>query len=434
MKTAINILVYVIEFLIAFSFFSDIFEPKRKTSHILLIGAGLYAAMFLQYHFLFQVALNFLVFCLSNIVFAYTCFQCRPRSAILGAIFLTTVMGGSEFLLMTIVSATTSMGINAYTSKLSTYFIFSITNKSLYFVLSKVATLCGVYLKGRQKTKTPFFLLLFPVSGLAVLYTLWEISAEYDLAPKLNAMVMGLSVAIIFAIILTYVFYGQTAKNIDELYQIKLEKEKLSVDQTYYDILEKQNTRLKTFAHDEKNHLGVIKSLAGNPEVDRYIDEVYGQLKTHSTFGNTKNKMLDLIINKYQYLCDSKGIDFYVSVTTANFSYIEDPDLITLLSNMLDNAVESAGTSEKKHIDLILNRINGFDILTCSNSCSKQPNTAGKTLLTTKSDEANHGLGVKSIKRIVEKYGGEFDWSYDKSKKDFVIHMAFNENTEGKLF
>lgn len=434
MRISIDILVYVIEFLVAFSFLSDIFEQKRKTSQVLLIGVALYALMFLQFHLLFQVALNFLVFCLLNIVYAYTCFQCRPRSAILSAIFLTTVMGGSEFLLMTIISATTGFGINAYNTKLSTYFIFSITNKSLYFVLSKVATLCGIYLKGRQKTKTPFFLLLFPVSGLAVLYTLWEISATYDLAPKIDAMVMGLSVAIIFAIILTYVFYGQTSKNIDELYQIKLEKEKLTVDKMYYEILETQNERLKTFAHDEKNHLGVIKSLANDPEVDKYIDEVYGQLKTHSTFGNTKNKMLDLIINKYRYICAAKGIDFYVSATTANFSYIEDSDLITLFSNTLDNAVESASAAERKHIDLVLNRINGFDILTCSNSCSKQPSTSGKMLLTTKSDEENHGLGVKSIKRIAEKYKGEFDWSYDKDKKEFVVHMAFNENTEKKEF
>ena len=104
------------------------------------------------------------------------------------------------------------------------------------------------------------------------------------------------------------------------------------------------------------------------------------------------------------------------------------PDLITLISNILDNAIEAAKDSTEKRIDLSINRINDFDILTCSNSCDRKPIASGKDLQTTKKMKGFHGFGVKSIRKQAEKYNGEFDWSYDEQKKVFVVNIAFFSN------
>ena len=40
---------------------------------------------------------------------------------------------------------------------------------------------------------------------------------------------------------------------------------------------------------------------------------------------------------------------------------------------------------------------NGFDILTCLNSCAQEPQVIGKNLKSTKNDNGFHGLGIKSI-------------------------------------
>ena len=74
-------------------------------------------------------------------------------------------------------------------------------------------------------------------------------------------------------------FYGKTSKELDELYKSQSETERINTDIAYYTILDKQNEVLKTFVHDEKNHLTVIKSLANNQNVDEYIDKVYGQIR-----------------------------------------------------------------------------------------------------------------------------------------------------------
>ncbi|MBR6646973.1 MAG: sensor histidine kinase, partial [Clostridia bacterium] len=184
---------------------------------------------------------------------------------------------------------------------------------------------------------------------------------------------------------------------------------------------------LKTIIHDEKNHLATIKSLSDNKETNDYIDRLCGEIKVSSLFGNTENKMLDLVLNKYSYICENDDIRFNVTVKTANLTFIENTDLVTVMSNMLDNAVEAAKVSAEKYIDLSINRTNGFDIITCTNSCDKKPQSIGKMLKTTKTDDGLHGLGVNSIRRIVKKYNGDFEWSYDENSKEFVVYIAFKD-------
>lgn len=106
------------------------------------------------------------------------------------------------------------------------------------------------------------------------------------------------------------------------------------------------------------------------------------------------------MLNKYKSICDSSGISFEYNIRTANLSFMDAPDLITLLSNILDNAVEAASVSEKKTIELSINRVNEFDMLSCVNSSDRKPQSVGKSLRTSKNSGGFHGLGTKSIKAI----------------------------------
>ena len=170
----------------------------------------------------------------------------------------------------------------------------------------------------------------------------------------------------------------------------------------------------------------VFSNLANDPAVSEYIDNIYDDIKCHSMFGNTKNKFLDLLLNKYESVCLSAGISFEYNISTANLSFMDAPDLITLLSNILDNAVEAAGASEGKKIELSISRVNAFDMLTCVNSCDSKPQSVGKKLRTSKNSDGFHGLGTKSIRTVAAKYKGEFDWSYSEFDRKFTVKIAFS--------
>lgn len=417
--------VYITELLIAIDYYNNIFSEKTKKIYKWLFGISLYSAAFATFLLFDNAAINISVFFVVNVAFALLCYSCTLKKAALSSLLMSAFVTSTEFLVIIISSIIFDGNIDTYRSSTAIFTVLSFISKLLYFMALKLSVMFAPGFKDNRKTKAPFFLFLFPVCAVLIFHFFYIVSALYELSKPLDITVSVLSIIIILSIIFTYIFYGKTQTELDELYKAQAEAERINTDIAYYTILDRQNEQLKAFIHDEKNHLTTIKSLSDNPELHEYIDKLYGEIKTHSSFGNTNNKMLDLMINKYQYICENENVDFSVSIKTANLNYIENTDLITMLGNLLDNSVEAAKASTEKRIDLSINIANGFDILTCSNSCDSKPLSIGKTLKTTKTDDGVHGLGIKSIKRIAGKYNGTFEWSYDTENREFTVYIAF---------
>lgn len=429
MKTAVIAFLYIVELFIAINCLGDIVNEKFRKIYTVLIGALFYAFAFSVHYINENPILNIALFFTVNCLFAFLCFDCKALKAALLAFFLSATMASTEFISMTLLSWVYDGDINTYNQNIATYTTAVLLSKTLYFLTTKLLVYFGFGISVSKKMKTPPFLFLFPVCSIVILIAFWTISSSYELNGTIDIMITVSSITVLLSIILTYAFYGKTTRELDELYKAQKEAERVNADIAYYAILDKQNDKLKTFIHDEKNHLSVIKSLADNEEINEYVDKIYGEIAHYSMFGNTKNKMLDLMINKYQYICEAENIELYVSIKTANLLFIESPDLISLLGNLLDNAVEAAKSSVDRKIDLSINRVNGLDILTCTNSCDTAPQATGKNLKTTKNNDGFHGLGIRSIKSVVKKYKGNFEWNYDKEENNFTVYIAFKNKT-----
>lgn len=425
MENLVSLVAYTIEFFVVFFFLTNLFPRKKRLVVLIPFGSIMFLLCWVVFIAISNSILNTFLYVAATFIFGFIFFDTKLKGAMFSSLFLTATMMSIEFITMNLLSLSTSKDITVYKENILIYFIFTILNKTLYLVVSKVAILAGLYLKGQKNRHFPIFLLIYPICSMITLYAFWVIAFKYQVPSSIEIVILISSVAIIVSVVLTYIFYSKTSKEIDELFKIQQDAERIKTDTAYYALLDRQNEMLKTITHDEKNHLAAIKALANNPEVNKYIDNISHEIKYHSMFGNTKNKFLDLILNKYQSICDSLDIEFVTSIKTANLAFMEAPDIITLISNILDNAVEAAKLSLEKRIDLSIKHVNNFDILTCSNSCGRKPSSSGKTLHTTKATEGFHGFGMKSIKKIAGKYNGEFDWSYNELTKTFVINIAF---------
>lgn len=224
-----------------------------------------------------------------------------------------------------------------------------------------------------------------------------------------------------------FVYYQELLERDNKIKDLETQKKIESIDKTYFEILEKNNEDLKIFTHDIKNHLMHISSLSESEEVKNYVNDLCG---TVTSFGNkivSKNKTLDIIINKYSVLCESKNIKLNFDTKTENLLFVEPTDLSTILNNLLDNAVEAAEKSKEKFINVkvSLNEHN-TKVLTIINSCDNEPVTSNGKLVTTKENSSGHGLGIKSVKRTLKNYNGDFEWFYDKNKKEFKVIVLFS--------
>lgn len=126
--------------------------------------------------------------------------------------------------------------------------------------------------------------------------------------------------------------------------------------------------------------------------------------------------MLNALLMHYDELSKQQGIAFSADIRKASVEQLNWVDLTTMLGNLLENAVESASGSENAFVDVVLDcrEPSNALILSIENSCSAAPNYSSYgTLISSKKTTAPHGIGLQSVKRVVEKYGGDIHGSYD---------------------
>lgn len=194
----------------------------------------------------------------------------------------------------------------------------------------------------------------------------------------------------------------------------------LQIEKSYYDILAQQNQQLLIFAHDAKNHLAAMQALNTDSLINGYITKLSDQLEHYSRNCHSGNKLLDVIINRYVVECEQEGITFDYDVKLYNLSDVEDVDLVSILGNLMNNAVEAAKQTSEKKIYLETTQRNRYHVLLIRNS-SLPPKKDNGRLISSKIDRSLHGFGLKSVANTLRRYHGDLQWDYDDTNNTFTM-------------
>lgn len=126
----------------------------------------------------------------------------------------------------------------------------------------------------------------------------------------------------------------------------------------------------------------------------------------------TENSVLNAILNEKYAEAQEYGIDadFYVEpgVMVERISPI---DLISMLGNLLDNAINAAKlceTGKFVRVYVYMQEVNGFCVVKVINGYSGELQYEKENLKSTKNEEGIHGIGIHSVRRLAEKYEGTF--------------------------
>ena len=426
MDKAVLFFSYLIEYYILLSFCRSMFTKRVKDCTLYIVSAVLYLLCYAAFIIADNTMLNIITFYVANLVIISRLYKCKTVPALLYGAFLSAAVTGCEYLTMLILSIGTR-NIDTYKKDLVTFTIMILISKMLYMIVVKIFTAVGKTLKGEKNSSTPAFLFIFPVCSIVILYSFWRIETTNKEPPRTHIVILISTISIIVAVILTYMFYASTNTKLQEAYEASVEAEKVNADKAYFNIIAEQNEKLREFKHDEKNHLEVIKTLAKGTPACEYIDSLYGKLNENSLSQSSDNRMFDLIINKYRSICASRKIDFELNSGKADFDYIKNDDLISLMSNILDNAVEAATDSEGKYIDLTVKNAGGYEMIICENSIKTAPIINKGEFKTTKSDSKSHGFGMKIIKRIVKNYSGELNCEVNRESFKLCVSFPYKE-------
>lgn len=176
--------------------------------------------------------------------------------------------------------------------------------------------------------------------------------------------------------------------------------------------------------HDLKHQ---IRRIAKGGEVrDSVISEIENAVMIYDSDVKTGRETLDIVLTEKRLVCVRQGITFSCIADGAQLSFMSDADVCSLFGNALDNAIEAScriPDREKRSIGLNVKASRGFVSVSVRNSCADDVKTDGELPRTTKDDETSHGFGMKSMKLIAEKYGGEL--SVAAADGVFTLNLIF---------
>lgn len=219
-----------------------------------------------------------------------------------------------------------------------------------------------------------------------------------------------------------------------KLRKISLIKQKNDIISQHYNILERKYDKTNQIIHDIKNHLICINALAKynqSKQIIEYIKSINEDISQLSDIVITNNKILDIIINDKIHLINKYNINFKYEVQLVNLDFIKNKDMCSIMSNLLDNSIESCIKSSNKNILLKIHCFNkSFIIIKLINSCDKNPILKNNKLISSKQDITYHGYGIDNIKKSVNKYSGNMTWKYDELNKEFSTIIIFPITTQ----
>lgn len=246
-----------------------------------------------------------------------------------------------------------------------------------------------------------------------------------------------ISIGLLAINFLVLYLYNILSKTFAQKYDNQILREKLKIYSNQIDIILQSNDEVKTLRHDMKHHLNELKLLAmkGNSvAIENYIDEMYDYIHNPNEIVSSGNLEIDSVLN---YMLQKGRKDLLIVNTKIQIpeSINHSFDIIVILGNLLENAIEASRQTDEKLLNVSIQLKQGvlkIEIENSFNSLSlKEKREKGRTsLLTTKKEKREHGIGLKSVQKIVEKYNGIIHIHKQNNRFHVELILYISENKE----
>lgn len=246
------------------------------------------------------------------------------------------------------------------------------------------------------------------------------------------------SIGLLIANFLMLYLYNLLLHSISQQYEMEMLKMQLQAYANQLNVVLRGEEKIKALRHDIKHHLSELMLLANKhdvAEIQKYIDEMNSFLKNPNEIVASGNLEIDSVLNFMLQKAEKelKTVDIKVMLPEkVRHSF----DINVMLGNLLENAIEAAGKTENKYLSVHIKLKRGILKVKIENSFEsscilrKEQNRKDTILKTTKPFTKQHGIGLKNVKKIVEKYNGTMAVTAQKGIfcVNLLLYMARMEN------
>ena len=425
---------YLFEVLACLMFHENFYLRKVNRPILLLFNVFAFAIQLLGMIFMNIPIINLITFLISNFLIAFFCYDSKLKTCIFTSLMLSFFMLLTE---LVIVNSTTQLlkisSLNDWEENTFALIIMSSSSKLLFFVvIIIISKLFKNKNYGIKDTKTVILLSLLPLTSIGVflIMTFWGVKMVVN--ESFNTALSICSILLLFSNILVFYVYELVQKTNAENLQLQLERQYADISADFYEALSKEYDNSRILIHDIKKHLNYIadKTAGGESrEVMQYINDITGEFGIYDRIKYSGCQIVDAMINRYVHFCRRDGIKLEIEPLITGLGFMDNTDVISLLGNLFDNAVDAAKKTNDPRIMIGIHHVSDkISVIKVSNTCKHSPKSVNGKLITSKLfNRNNHGIGTESIKRVVNKYNGDFTWEYNKESKIFTAAVFVQE-------
>lgn len=263
--------------------------------------------------------------------------------------------------------------------------------------------------------------LVFPLCHLLTAIILRKLTDTDGILLEINKLTYIISGIIADVVLLIVLFTRENKEAVEEKYrQMENLREIQSVQNAAMLSKEAEIKRVKEAFLEEINQL-VLEMETGNSTGSKEILE-----RTNKQMGwgeYSRNPVVNMLINERKRICEEKDIDFEITWQFGEDYNMTAVEICSLFSNLLDNAIKAADTSQshKKTITLQTAMAGDYAVIKVTNTADEHSQ---------KIDTSRKHYGKVIIDDIAQRYNGEYSGNWDKKKSIYEATVILLQRKE----
>lgn len=310
----------------------------------------------------------------------------------------------------------------------------------LFVVLANLSTMVVLFIMWRTKAKAyslkkvsnVIAFVAIPLLAMMILYITMYVMILTNFQSNIIILLSIICVSMIVIAGIVWFMIARINKDNEIKTKLLLSEQKANLYKQNIISSNSQIETIKLLKHDMKNNISCIDALIEEENYDEAHNICHSLTNKYTSIGtivNTENYLLNAVLNVEIEKAKSYGIPVKLSITNDLKMFKNSSDIISLIGNILDNAISYLSKNKVKNneINFSTGYEGSYSVIKCRNNILDSVLFNNPSLKTDKKDKDNHGKGITIINSIAHKYNG--DVIIKERNKEFIITVILDNRS-----
>jgi len=304
--------------------------------------------------------------------------------------------------------------------------------KMLHFILLSVVKQVSQYSTDKLDMKLFRNYLIIPVATLGVMFAMPYVRVGGRGNTVMDIVLIMFYILLLIGNVSLFYMFSKYSKMKEVQMLQEISKTKYEEQKKHYDAIERMDEKHKELIHNIDHYLRQIGIYAEHNQVTE-IKETLSDLRIEFTKSEKEiicaNGFLNSLLVDFKERAKREAVSPKIFVEAGfKVEFMKEIDITAVFGNLSDNALEAAKKCENGEVclDFFMQNQGALAVIRIENNYKGEVLEKDGNLVSTKEDNGLHGIGIKSVRSIVEKYNGYMQQEFSAGiyKTTLVIPTA----------